>query len=101
MLENINQELKANFNLNNFSHYAFYNPYFGRIEMHLISKISQEIKVADQVFNFKAGESIHTENSYKYSQEDFEFLAKESGFKIAKKWSDPQEFFALYYLTCE
>lgn len=100
VLENINQELNANFNINNFSHYAFYNPYYGRIEMHLISKISQDIKVADQVFHFKAGESIHTENSYKYSQEDFEFLAKEGGFNIEKKWSDPQEFFALYYLTC-
>lgn len=101
VLNNINQELNANFNLNNFSHYAFYNPYCSRIEMHLISKISQDIQVDNQTFHFKAGETIHTENSHKYSQEDFEELAKKGGFKFVKKWSDDQELFALYYLTCD
>lgn len=101
ILENINQELNANFKLDQFAHYAFYNPYYGRIEMHLMSKIPQNIKVADRNFHFQAGETIHTENSYKYSQADFEFLVKESGFKIEKKWSDTQEYFALYYLTCD
>jgi len=101
VLNNINQELNANFNLSNFSHYAFYNPYCSRIEMHLISKISQDIQVDNQTFHFKAGETIHTENSHKYSQEDFEELAKKGGFKFVKKWSDDQELFALYYLTCD
>lgn len=98
VLENINQELNANFDLNTFAHYAFYNPYRSRIEMHLMSKISQDVQVENQSFHFQAGETIHTENSHKYSQEDFEKLAHKGGFKIQKTWIDDQELFALYYL---
>ena len=97
ILENINQELNANFDLSTFDHYAFYNPYHGRIEMHLMSKIAQDIQVKNQNFYFKAGETIHTENSYKYSQQDFQELAYEGGFKIQKIWTDPEELFALFY----
>lgn len=97
VLENINQELNGNFNLSTFDHYAFYNPYHSRIEMHLMSKISQNIQVQNQIFHFKAGETIHTENSYKYSQEDFQELAKKGGFEINKVWTDADELFALFY----
>jgi dimethylhistidine N-methyltransferase len=99
VLENINQELDANFELSNFKHYAFYNPYYGRIEMHLFSTISQDIKVKNQIFHFQAGETIHTENSYKYSQEDFQQLAQKGGFEVQKIWTDSEELFALFYCT--
>ena len=97
VLENINKELNGNFDLNTFNHYAFYNPYYGRIEMHLMSKIYQNIQVQNQSFHFKAGETIHTENSYKYSQEDFQELAKKGGFEIKKVWADVDKLFALFY----
>lgn len=98
ILNNINRELDADFNLDNFYHYAPYNPTIGRIELHLISKKSQVVTVSGEKFTFKEGESIHSENSHKYSTEDFRELAQEAGFKLKKTWIDDKNLFSVNYL---
>ncbi|MDJ0516759.1 MAG: L-histidine N(alpha)-methyltransferase [Trichodesmium sp. MO_231.B1] len=96
--DNINTELNGNFNLDYFYHYAPYNPTIGRIELHLVSKKSQIVTVSGQEFSFKEGESIHSENSHKYSIVDFAALALEAGFKLKKSWIDKNNLFSVNYL---
>ena len=69
LLARINCELGANFNLEAFEHHAFYNAERSRIEMHLASTKRQKVRLCDTTIEFRAGETIHTENSYKYSVE--------------------------------
>ena len=71
VLRRINRELGGNFKLDAFEHHAFYNRERKRIEMHLASRIRQKVTVAGSTFDFRAGETIHTENSYKYSRDSF------------------------------
>lgn len=97
LLERLNREISANFVPDNFYHEALYNPAEGRVEMHLRSKISQLVRVNQSVFRFQQGESIHTENSYKYSLEEFCELAAQVGFCIKKCWKDSNELFCMYY----
>ncbi|WP_365674280.1 L-histidine N(alpha)-methyltransferase [Okeania sp. SIO3I5] len=101
ILDNINRELDANFNLDDFYHYAPYNPTIGRIELHLVSKKSQNVKVLGQEFSFKEGESIHSENSHKYSIVDLGELALEAGFKLKKSWLDKNNLFSVNYLELQ
>jgi dimethylhistidine N-methyltransferase len=98
LLARINRELGADFNLRRWRHYAFYNPTLGRIEMHLISMKDQQVRLGEHRWHFAAGETIHTENSYKYSLEEFRELAAKAGFRSAKLWTDRRERFALYGL---
>ena len=84
----INRELGADFDLSSFEHHACYNPELGRIEMHLASTKRQKVRVQGKAFSFRAGETIHTENSYKYSVESFQALAQGSGWTPLKVWSD-------------
>jgi dimethylhistidine N-methyltransferase len=98
LLARINRELGADFALQRFSHYAFYNAPLGRIEMHLVSLARQSVRIGRHRFAFDAGESIHTENSYKYSVEDFRALAADAGFTGKKVWMDRQGLFALHGL---
>ncbi|MBE9067409.1 L-histidine N(alpha)-methyltransferase, partial [Leptolyngbya cf. ectocarpi LEGE 11479] len=95
ILNNINRELNADFDLNNFYHHAPYNPVSGRIELHLISKRSQVVTVADQKFTFREGESIHTENSHKYSLQDFRELAADAEFTLKETWTDDDKLFSV------
>ena len=88
ILRRINRELQANFNLEQFQHHAFYNERESRVEMHLVSKCQQEVRVAGCVFQFCAGESIHTESSYKYSVESFQSLADRSDWSAVGVWTD-------------
>jgi uncharacterized SAM-dependent methyltransferase len=88
LLKRINRELGANFNLEAFQHYAFYNERECRVEMHLVSKCRQEVRVGERLFQFYAGETIHTENSYKYTIESFQSLAGGSGWSTVGFWSD-------------
>jgi dimethylhistidine N-methyltransferase len=88
LLVRINRELKGNFNLSAFEHHAFYNSEQHRIEMHLASLRRQKVKVNGMTIDFRAGETIHTENSYKYSVESFQALARGSGWTPRKVWSD-------------
>jgi dimethylhistidine N-methyltransferase len=99
LLARINRELDADFDLRRFAHYAFYNVARGRIEMHLVSLAKQTVDVGRYRFGFDVGESIHTENSCKYSVEEFRTLARSAGFETEKAWSDKRGYFALFGLT--
>jgi dimethylhistidine N-methyltransferase len=99
MLARINRELGADFNLRRFRHYAFYNPALGRIEMHLVSLAAQAVNIGNHRFGFEAGESIHTENSYKYSPGEFRALAQRAGFRGKRVWLDRRGLFALHGLA--
>ena len=99
LLVRINRELGADFDLRRWRHYAFYNPAEGRIEMHLVSMTAQRVRLGKHRFRFAAGETIHTENSYKYSLEGFRELAARAGFSAARVWTDQRGLFALHGLT--
>ena len=99
LLRRVNRELGANFDLRRFRHYAFYNAGPGRIEMHLVSLARQSVRLGRHRFAFERGETIHTENSYKYSVAEFRALAAEAGFRTARAWQDAQGRFALFGLV--
>ena len=101
ILERINKELDGEFNLKNFEHLAYYNQFKNRIEMHLISKVKQKVRInkLNQVFVFEEGETILTEYSYKYNLKSIEELANSSNFKVEKNFLDKNEWFNLALLT--
>ncbi|WP_394173720.1 L-histidine N(alpha)-methyltransferase [Guptibacillus hwajinpoensis] len=99
LLTHLNRELGADFNLNQFEHYAFYNAELGRVEMHLVSMEEQVVTIGNKSILFNNHETIHTENSYKYSISEFQQLASSSGFVLEKTWTDPKELFSLHYLS--
>lgn len=96
LLQRINRELVGNFDLEKFHHRAFYNQSEGRVEMHLVSLDNQIIEIAGEQIEFKKGEMIHTENSYKYFVEEFEALISEK-YSLKKTWLDSKELFSLHY----
>ena len=98
LLARINRELGGDFDLRRFSHYAFYNAPLGRIEMHLVSLRDQTVNVGDHRFAFARGESVHTENSYKYSVAEFRAIAAQADFRGEKVWTDAKGLFALHGL---
>lgn len=98
LLVRINRELGGDFDLDKFAHVAFYNEPEGRIEMHLESLTDQTMTVGGVGFDFSAGERIHTENSYKYSIEEFQALAKTAGFVHDRVWTDPDRLFSVHFL---
>ena len=98
LLVRMNQELDANFQLNQFGHYAFYNPGQSRIEMHLVSLKNQTVRIGESEIDFKLGESIWTESSYKYTLEEFAQLAATAGFAVEQVWTDPRQLFSVQYL---
>lgn len=98
LLRRINRELKGNFDLARFRHHAFYDPARGRIEMHLESLADQCVVVDGHEFRFDAGETIHTENSCKYSVAEFQQLARDAGFNAEHCWTDSQQLFSVHYL---
>lgn len=95
LLRRINRELGGNFKLGNFEHRAFYNRERGRIEMHLVSRVRQQVTVAGTRFDFRSGETIHTENSYKYSPQSFAALACGAGWAMLDTWTDAGGNFAV------
>ncbi|WP_445665327.1 L-histidine N(alpha)-methyltransferase [Fodinibius sp. AD559] len=97
ILVHINRVLDADFDIEKFSHKAFYNEHAGRIEMHLILSQKQTVTVGDQRIAFEKGESIHTENSYKYSLEEFEEVVAD-WYSVEKVWTDEKDYFSLQYL---
>ena len=97
LLYRMNRELGANFNPNQFSHRAFYNEPLGRIEMHLVSDLKQVVHIAGIPFTLQKGESIHTESSYKYTRSEFIHMAERSGFHLVQLWTDPKEYFCVFY----
>jgi dimethylhistidine N-methyltransferase len=99
VLVRINHELGGNFDLSGFTHRAIYNRERHRIEMHLISKKAQTVRVLGRSFSFRAGESIHTESSYKYSIERFTALARGSGWTPLESWTDAESMFSVHVLV--
>jgi len=99
LLARINRELGANFNLDAFEHHACYNGERNRIEMYLASTKRQKVRINGTTIDFRAGETIHTENSYKYTIESFQALARGSGWSPQKAWTDG--LFAVHALTFE
>jgi dimethylhistidine N-methyltransferase len=99
VLHRINRELGGNFDISGFTHRAIYNRDRHRIEMHLISRKAQTVRVLGQSFSFRAGESIHTENSYKYSLDRFTALARGSGWTPRETWTDGAGMFSVHALV--
>src|ERR1700736_2253685 len=99
VLVRINRELGGNFDLSGFRHRAIYNRERHRIEMHLISRKTQTVRVLGRSFSLRAGESIHTESSYKYSLERFTALARGSGWTPLKSWTDQDQMFSVHALV--
>jgi dimethylhistidine N-methyltransferase len=98
VLVRANRELDTNFDVDAFAHYAFYEPHKHRVEMHLVSSTRQRVKVAGESFAIAEGETIHTENSYKYTVDSFRALATEAGFRPQAVWRDPNGLFSLHWL---
>ena len=99
LLVRINRELGADFDPATFRHRAFYNHERSRIEMHLVSVDDQRVRIGDATFSFRAGESIHTENSYKYEPSEFARRAADCGLRADETWTDENGYFAVLYLT--
>ena len=98
LLVRINRELGADFVLDRFEHLAFYNASASRIEMHLRSRCRQNVRIAGRRFALEAGETIHTENSYKYLPEGFADIAARAGFEQTRIWTDPAQQFGVFIL---
>ena len=98
LLTRINRELEGTFELENFSHQAFYNTERRRVEMHLVSRKRQSVTVCGRRIDFRVGETIHTESSYKYTVDSFLALARGSGWSPLAAWSDPQGYFSVQAL---
>jgi len=99
LLDRMNRELAADFDVASYRHHAYYDESAGRIEMHLVSTRAQHVMIAGRRFDFAAGETIRTEYSYKYSVVEFQALARNAGFATPHCWVDPQKRFAIHYLT--
>lgn len=96
LLNHLNRTLGTDFNQSNFHHHAFYDENLGRIEMHLVSEIAQTVTLDGETFSFTHNESIHTENSYKYSLREVKELARKAGMQFVTHWEDNQ---AWYYVV--
>lgn len=98
LLLRINRELDADLDISAFRHQAFYNEELGRIEMHLVSTAQQRIQINGYCFEFEPGESIHTENSYKFSITEFQSLAAKAGLVSMQVWQDEDALFSIHCL---
>lgn len=99
LLARINREVGADFDLAAFAHRAFFDTALSRIEMHLVSRQAQRVTVANVPITFAAGETIHTENSYKFTVEGFRALARSAGWEGRAVWTDPDGLFSIHALT--
>jgi dimethylhistidine N-methyltransferase len=99
LLARINRELGADFNLAHWQHYAVYDPAEGRIEIYLLSETNQTVKIDDRPFQFRAGEKILTEYSYKHTIGGFITLARQAGFHFEQVWTDDARWFGVFYFT--
>lgn len=99
LLARMQRELGAQLDPDGFEHSAFYNAAQGRIEMHLVSRRKQTIQLGSEIFQFEEGETIHTENSYKYTSHEFQQLARAAGWHPKMLWSDRNNLFNVHYLS--
>jgi L-histidine Nalpha-methyltransferase len=98
ILRRINRELGANFDVNAFAHYAFYEPARARIEMHLVSLFAQRVSIDGQEFGFEEGESIHTESSHKYDLAQVSAMAESANLTVVDEALDDERRFAVLTL---
>ena len=98
VLSRINDELDADFDLNNFTHYSIYNEQDQRIEMYLKSLVNQSVRIskANLSLEFKVDELIHTEHSHKFHLSQIQTMLQESGFEIKEIWTDEKKYFGLF-----
>ncbi|HEB85389.1 MAG TPA: L-histidine N(alpha)-methyltransferase [Bacteroidetes bacterium] len=101
LLERLRRELHAEVSVHRFEHRAVYNESEGRIEMHLVSRAAQSIRLGGREFTFRAGETIHTENSYKYDPAGFAALAREAGWRKEGFWTDTRGLFSVQLFTAQ
>ena len=99
LLERMRRELGAELDPSQFRHRAFYNAQAARIEMHLESKTRQSICLGDRGFEFASAETLHTENSCKYSIQGFRTMAQRAGFRPEAVWTDAEQLFSVHYLS--
>lgn len=99
LLVRANREIGADFNLDAFAHRAVWNAAESRMEMHLVSRSAQVVHIDDRPFAFAAGETLHTENSYKFTREGFEVLAGSAGWRLGRSWVSPPPEFAVFVLN--
>jgi dimethylhistidine N-methyltransferase len=98
LLTRINRELDGDIDLDQFSHRAIWNPDESRIEMHLVSRSDQSFSIGGDRFSMLAGETIHTENSHKYTVESFTTLAARAGWRVGAQWISPAPQFGVFLL---
>jgi len=101
LLTRMNRELGTNFDVSSFDHRAIYNRTEHRIEMHLHSRKAQKVRLCGRTIGFARGESIHTENSYKYSIPRLRKLARRSGWTLKQTWTDAQSMFSVHALRAD
>jgi L-histidine N-alpha-methyltransferase len=101
LLTRINRELAGRFDLDAFAHRAVFNASTSRIEMHLVSRDAQTVRVGSDTFAFAEGETIHTESSYKYTVATFRALAERAGWTWLKVWTDPEGLFSVHALRLD
>ncbi|WP_153102358.1 L-histidine N(alpha)-methyltransferase [Paraburkholderia hayleyella] len=99
LLQRINDELGANFDLTQFAHYAFYQPLLRRVEMHLLSCCAQTVEIAGHTFAFAEGDTLHTENSCKFTVQGFQAMAATAGFQPGPVWTDEARLFSVHWLV--
>lgn len=95
LLGRMNRELRGNFNLAHWKHLSFYNAMAARVEMHLESTDAQAVRVLGETHFFEPGERIHTENSWKFSEEQIRTIAADCGFRIEQWWRDERCWFSV------
>jgi len=98
LLARANAELGCDFDLGGFAHAAFYNAPLRRIEMHLVSRRAQAVRLDAARFEFEEGEALHTESSHKFTIDGLRALAVRAGFGIGPVWTDPQRLFSVHWL---
>jgi dimethylhistidine N-methyltransferase len=98
LLARLNRELDANFDLRRFAHRALWVEAEGRIEMHLVSRAEQVVRLGGVEIHFARGESICTEHSHKYTLPGFAHLARRAGLAVRRVWTDRAQLFSVQYL---
>ena len=98
-LNNVNSVLGSNFDVRDWRHCGFFNQTVSRAEMHVETRLAVDVRWPGGARRFEAGERIHTENSYKYSLEEFGELLRRAGFRNVTSWTDQRNWFALFYAT--
>jgi uncharacterized SAM-dependent methyltransferase len=99
LLERMNRELAADFDVDAFDHEARWNEAESAVEMHLVSRTEQDVAIGNRLFTFRARESIHTESSRKYDVDGFSALAQVNGWRAARVWQDRAQEFAVFGLA--